>query len=353
MISRFILGDIIEFNISKRILLSFILVTFAISSLDFLMLLLGELGDLSRSYSFSDALNYAIHIMPYRIYDMSAYFCLLSALIGLGSLSDQGEIIASRILGKSFFRIVLASFRPIFILVLFGLLASELWIPQLSQQAEEERALARNVSSEDSGYWLKKDSNIIYIGSIPRDQLLEEIIIYELNDQHKLKGIIKAKSAILLNNEWHLNDIDRNLLSEEVISSIDKSGIWNNGPNYSDFKLIFSHRYLSITELLTRIKNEEILKKKNHASLEFWKKVLQPLVTLGLLFLAASLLFGPMRDNKGGIRLFVGISIALVLDLLQKLFGSISLVTDLTAFWAVMLPIFCIFLIASLSFRRL
>ena len=350
---KFLVGDKIELNISKRIFQTFILVAIAISGLDFIFLLIGELTDLSDSYTFGKALKYSVLIMPYRIYDMFGYFCLLSALIGLGSLTDQGEIIASRILGKSFFRIILASFRPILVLVLLGLLASDIWIPNLSQKAEEDRSLARDLVAYDSGYWIKKDLSFIHIDSIPDDELLDGIVIYELDANHRLNGIIEADSASLINGVWYLEGFHERLNVKGNISSVDGMGLWKKGPKEFDLQPILSHRYLSMSELIQRINSESEISKKSEASLEFWKKVLQPLTTLGLLFLAASLLFGPMRDNKGGLRLLVGILIAFVLDLFQKLFGSISLVTSLSAFWAVMIPIIFMFLIASLSFRRL
>ena len=352
MIQAFLLGDIIERNISKKVFLAFILISLAISTIDFLFLLMTELGELSASYSAINAFNYSLQIMPYRIYDMLAYFCLLSSIVGLGSLVDQGEIAASRALGKSFYKIILASFRPTFVIVLIGLFSSEIWIPQLSQQAEEERSLSRGSISFDSNYWISKDSQIIHIKSIPNDKKLQGISIYEINKESQLVAIITASSAININDSWKLEGIKIDLKGKDPMTSIDRNNYWVNGPNYFDLQPILSHRYLSISELIERISSDETKVKKDKASLEFWKKILQPFITLGLMLLASSMLFGPMRDNKGGLRLIFGIGIALIVDLLQKLFGSISLVTTLSAFWALIIPILLILIISFLNFRR-
>ncbi|MDG2061168.1 MAG: LptF/LptG family permease [SAR86 cluster bacterium] len=348
-----LIGDIIELNISMKILQAYFLVALAISSLDLLFLLLGELGEINSSYLFIDALKYCIQIMPYRIYDMSAYFCLVGTLIGLGALIDQGEIMASRVLGKSFFQIILASFRPVLIIVLVGLISSELWIPQLSQKAEEERAIARDGTNLDTGYWINKERQFIHISSIPNEQFLEGITIYDLNDNYQLKEIIKADSASYINNIWQLKNINFDNHESPNYDLVNRKGEWKVGPQEFELKPILSHRYLSISELRERLEVEKIKSKRNQASLEFWKKLLQPISTFSLLLLAASLLFGPMRENKSGLRLIMGISIALGLDLLQKLFGSMSLVTDLTAFWAIFTPILFILIISSFSLKRL
>ena len=53
-----ILGDLVERNISKRVLMSLSLVVLAIGFIDFIFLILNELSDLSSTYSFFDILQY-------------------------------------------------------------------------------------------------------------------------------------------------------------------------------------------------------------------------------------------------------------------------------------------------------
>ena len=96
---KLLLGDLIDRNISRRVLFSVCIVALAIISLDFIFTVLSELSDLSENYGFSDALLYSISSLPYSAYDFLSYICLIGVLVALGSLSEEGEITAARILG--------------------------------------------------------------------------------------------------------------------------------------------------------------------------------------------------------------------------------------------------------------
>ena len=110
-------GDIIEKNISKRVFYSICVVTVAIAFLDFLFTFISEISDVSNSYFISDAFVYSVNSIPSSIYSYLPYITLLGVLIGLGSLKDEGEIIAAKVLGKSDFNMVIASLRPAILLL--------------------------------------------------------------------------------------------------------------------------------------------------------------------------------------------------------------------------------------------
>ena len=66
---KLLLGDLIDRNISRRVLFSVCIVALAIISLDFIFTVLSELSDLSENYGFSDAFLYSISSLPYSAYD--------------------------------------------------------------------------------------------------------------------------------------------------------------------------------------------------------------------------------------------------------------------------------------------
>ena len=106
------LGDLIERNISKKVFVSICVVGISIILLDFLFNLISELSDLTNSYLLYDAFLYCLFLIPGSLYEYLSYICLLGALIGLGSLKEEGEMIGSRVLGKSNFKMAIASMRP-------------------------------------------------------------------------------------------------------------------------------------------------------------------------------------------------------------------------------------------------
>ena len=66
---KLLLGDIVERNISYRIVKSLILVTLVIAGIDFLFLVLNELSDLQKDYKLVDIISYSF----YYLYDLLKY----------------------------------------------------------------------------------------------------------------------------------------------------------------------------------------------------------------------------------------------------------------------------------------
>ena len=346
-----ILGDLVERNISKRVLMSLSLVVLAIGFIDFIFLILNELSDLSSTYSFFDVLQYSILSMPYRLYDLSSYVCLVGVILGLGTLFDQGEIIGTRVLGKSNTRIAIAAFRPILVIMIFGLLASEFYIPELSQSAEENRLLQKKNPHEDRGYWIASDNRINNFLFAPDRKTLVGLTIYEFNSNNNPEAIITSSNAYLEEEKW--------ILSKPIVIKLkDNSQIKGDDNyyrlNYSQKELasLLSPQYLSLSDLFFQIRNTASDYRRSQLSLEFWRKSLQPLVTLSLLVLALSFLFGPMRDQRSGQRVVIGIGVAFGIDLFQKLMGSIAVVSNFPIVLSVLFPIFLILLYASFAFKR-
>ena len=157
-----ILGDKLDRLISTQVAISLFVVFLVIGFLDFFFQLLNEFQDIDDNYSLSNALFYCFSSMPFRLYDLLPYFCLIGMVVGLGSLVDSGEMIGARVLGKSYFLIGIAAFRHLIILMFLGLLASEYYIPNISQSALEGRAEKKQELASEEGYWMNNPEGFLY-----------------------------------------------------------------------------------------------------------------------------------------------------------------------------------------------
>jgi lipopolysaccharide export system permease protein len=344
------LGDLIDKNISMRVLSSICVVGLAIISLDFIFTILSELSDLSENYGLTDALLYSIFSLPYSAYDFLSYICLIGVLVALGSLSEEGEITAARVLGKSDINIIWASIKPVILVLIVGALSSQFFIPGLSQNSEETRLLKQNRISLEDGYWLASDSSVSYFKSAPNSNSIQDVIIYRLNDSHQLKEITTAEEANKIGNSWSL----LNLEIFDVDSGAKKSlreMEWAEGPQKEDFNLILSPKYFSLTNLYKNVNEEQSKYRQNVLLLEFWRKALQPIFSILLAILAASFIFGPARDQKIGQRVLTGIILAFSLSISQRLFESMALVSFLSPLVSVMIPIFIVLGLTVLAWK--
>ena len=345
-----ILGDLIDKNISRRVLFSICIVALAIISLDFIFTILSEISDLSENYYLSDAFLYSISSLPYSAYDFLSYICLIGVMVALGSLSEEGEITAARVLGKSDINIIWASIKPVILILILGVFSSQFFIPGLSQNSEETRLLKQNRISLDEGYWLASDSSISYFKSTPNSNSVQSIIIYKLNNSYQLQEITRAKEAKKIGNSWNLSNLEILDVESGTKKYLQEIG-WVEGPQEEDFDLILSPKYFSLTKLYESVNEEQSQYRQNILLLEFWRKVLQPFFSILLAILAASIVFGPTRDQKTGQRVLTGIILAFSLSISQRLFESMALVSFLSPLASVMIPILIVLGLTALAWK--
>jgi len=345
-----IFGDLIDKNISRRVLSSICIVAMAIISLDLIFTILSELSDLSEHYGLSDVLLYSFSSLAYSAYDFISYICLIGVLVALGNLSEEGEITAARILGKSDIDIILASIKPVILVLLIGVLSSQFFIPSLSQNSEETRLLKQNRISLDDGYWLDTDSSISYFKSTPNSNSIQDIIIYKLNNSYQLIKITTAEEANKVGNSWSLSNLEIFDVESGEKKSL-KEMDWVEGPQEEDFNLILSPKYFSLTQLYKNVNEEQSQYRQNILLLEFWRKALQPVFSILLAIMAASFVFGPTRDQKIGQRVLTGIIIAFSLSISQRLFESMALVSFLSPLTSVIIPILIVLGLTTLVWK--
>jgi lipopolysaccharide export system permease protein len=111
-------------------------------------------------------------------------------------------------------------------------------------------------------------------------------------------------------------------------------------PRLLTLRVLVEPRRLSLADLYRQIHymNRERLSADIY-ELAFWSKILQPLSVLGLTLLALGFILGPLREVGMGVRLSVGVFAGLGFKYLQDLFAPMSMVYDLPAAVAVLLPI--------------
>ena len=200
-----ILGDKLDRLISTQVAISLFVVFLVIGFLDFFFQLLNEFQDIDDNYSLSNALFYCFSSMPFRLYDLLPYFCLIGMVVGLGSLVDSGEMIGARVLGKSYFLIGIAAFRPLILLMFLGLLASEYYIPNISQSALEGRAEKKQELASEEGYWMNNPEGFLYFQYAPDKETIKNIKFIQHDKNFKPLNLIKSDTAVVEKDNWILS----------------------------------------------------------------------------------------------------------------------------------------------------
>ncbi|MBX9705493.1 MAG: LptF/LptG family permease, partial [Gammaproteobacteria bacterium] len=87
-------------------------------------------------------------------------------------------------------------------------------------------------------------------------------------------------------------------------------------------------------------------------TLAFWLRVLQPLATLVMVFLAIPFIFGPLRSSTMGLRILSGVMAGLAFYIINRFFGPFTVVYQIPPIVAAVTPILLFALLACILIRR-
>ncbi|MFK7865030.1 MAG: LPS export ABC transporter permease LptG [Pseudohongiellaceae bacterium] len=349
---------ILDRHISRTVLLAMVVVISLMGTLDLIFTLLDQIADTDESYSLSNALSYVLLTTPTSLYEMLPFTALGGALIGLGVLASNNELVVMQAAGVRTLRIVFAVLKPTFLVMGLSLFVGEYVSPSLEQTAKSNRAIQQSANASvasEQGNWQRIGNDFVHINAIaPGGKSLFGVTRYTISDDRRLLSASFAESARYIEtpeeNYWRLENIDESLLERQSVRS--------NHYLQEDWRVDLSPELLSVLLVepdeqsisgLYRLANyfdSEGLDSSAYY-LAFWKKLTQPIATLALVILAVSFVFGPLRESTTGFRVFVSISMGLLFTIAQRLMEPASLIYGFSPLLAVLLPIF---ICASLGF---
>jgi lipopolysaccharide export system permease protein len=337
-------------HIRNTVLFAMLVVLSLTGILDLIFSLIDQLADTDERYSMMNAVTYVLYTTPTAIYELLPLSALGGALIGLGILASNNELVVMQAAGVRVSRIVFAVLKPTMLVMLLSLLLGEYISPPLEQIAQSNRAIQRSNNSSinsDEGTWRRVGNEFIHINAIaPGGALLYGITRYRVDDQRRLSSSSFAESADYIeqgdSGYWQLNNVTETLLMPGSVSTQQYSELdWliELSPELLSVLLVDPDEQ-SITGLYRFAKffEAEGLDSDSYF-LAFWKKLLQPISTLALVVLAISFVFGPLRESTMGFRVFVALGIGLAFTIVQRMLEPASLLYGFSPILAVMTPI--------------
>lgn len=330
--------------IGTHVLLAILTVLGVIVGLALLFAFIDELGDVKGSYSTLNAAVYVLLTTPSRIYEMLPMAALIGCLIGLGTLASSSELTIMRAAGVSLGRIVVAVMKPMLLLMLVGVLNGEYVAPWSENIAQASRSSAQGTGEAQSskrGLWHRQGDEFVHINAVQPSGLLLGVTRYRFDDQRQLLSASFARRARFDNDAWLLSDVATTQFRgdhTEVVKAPEERWDVQLTPELVG-TVIMEPDALSITGLWRYIHylDEQGLN-NNRYWLAFWTKVLQPAVTVALVLLAISFIFGPLRSVTLGQRIFTGVIVGFVFRILQDLLGPASQVFGFSPLLAVAIP---------------
>ena len=333
--------------LSHAVLKATLAVLLVVVGLDYIFTLLEELKRLNETYAPGHAAFYLLMRLPERLYLFLPVGILVGVLIGLGSLASTSELTVMRAAGVSIPRLIFHASRPILVLLLLAMLASEFFLLQWTQAAETyrwEKRTGHQAASVSTArdLWLKEE-NFFYRINVARDDgRLLGVTLYELDaNDWQLRRQVTAPRADFYQGRWQLQDARELHFEARQVREVRHDHLVLSLPIQPELVALqaYSASDLPPTQLWAY---GRYLESQGQASgfywLAFWQKVLLPVTVFAVVILAASFTFGPLRSVPAGTRVFHGIIIGLSVKFAQDLLGPSALLWGFTPALAVLIP---------------
>lgn len=245
-------GKIISRYVKKNALLAMLFAVIGLWALQMIFAYLAELEDISESYTYFEALTYIFYKSPYFLEQFTPTGALLGAVVGLGLLANNSELMVMRAAGLSINRIVSWVLQPAFIFVILALAINQYVLPESNLKANQIRKPDTAILASVNGYWTLQNApavgqnaqqdgighNIIYIDYADANGNIGKVKRWHLDEDNNLTAVSKASGGIylpkaneqtqaslqdltkaekeLINYQWQLEDVTTLKLAERA-----------------------------------------------------------------------------------------------------------------------------------------
>ena len=302
---------------------------------------LAELNSVgTENYSVLEAFKYIFLQMPEVAYDQASSVILLGCVLGMGHLATTGQLLIFRVSGLSILKITWITLKNALIFIITIIAFGELLAPILTNYAESSRsnALGENsLSINQNGFWIRDGDNFINVQNNINGQLFTGLTIIETSDSNKIERVIKSEKA-----KFDGNSLD--MLDSEIYT-IRSSGIFDSisvKERNSYNKIVSFDRDLVDSlekepedlSTWTIIKQIQFLSDNKLRSglfeVELYKRLVKPLTLIAMILMAMLFIFGSTRDATLGKKIFFGVSLGLLFELVSRIGSSLALSLDLS-----------------------
>lgn len=343
----------------RSILASTTLVLLVFLALVGLFEFIGQLGSTQGSFGIPQALLFAALRMPQLAFEMLPIAALIGALLGLGGLANNSELIVMRTAGLSVARLAGMVAAAGLVLAIFTGLVGEFIGPPLDYFARTMRDEARyEKEGRDIGNaaWVKDGPVILHLERINAQFDFGALYLYRFNEDNSLKSIAKADNAgIDESDNWILENFretrfqDGNIEVTEsplAIESFDVDG---------DFLGITLVKPVSLSarglmSYIGYLKKNGLTAERYET--EFWSRISKTATVMVMPVLALAFVFGSLRSAGSGGRLMLGVLIGLAYFLASEMLANSGQVFDLNPAIVTWVPSLALVMVTVFALSR-
>jgi len=296
------------------------------------------------------AMDYFVYIsnsIPLILVQILPLAILTTMVLTLGGLSRTNEITAMRACGISLWRIVQPLMSLALVLSFILLLLNEFVIPwnakNLNYLLEVKMSGKKNIQLTRNEIWYRDGHRIINIAiANPQQKLLQGVIVFTFDKQHKIVKREDISRATFVDNHWLAQSLTVRKFDSQSGDMLSvnhgKNVIFDFDKNPDDFSQENNFKNeLNFVQLAARVKKlESEGYDATHQRVDMYNRIASPFTCLIMGFLGIP--FALQRGRNSNIALGIGLSlgIGVVYFIIQSLvtaFGYSNALPPFVAAW--------------------
>jgi lipopolysaccharide export system permease protein len=329
----------------KEIVSNVLMVMLALIAMFSFFDLIQELDALGKgSYGLGKILLFVLLSAPGHVYDVMPVAVLVGCMYSLGQFARYSELVVLRVSGLSIFDIAVLLLKIGAIFTIITFLIGELVTPFSEKTAQRMRIKATDsvVAQEfRSGLWVKDGNSFINVEEVLPDATLLNIHIFDFDKNAKLISTRNAKAGEFKHESWRLKDVtDTSFGKDSVKVSQSAEATWHSliRPELLNVLLIMPEK-MSAWNLYTYINHLSINKQKTtRYEVALWAKMIYPLACMVMVVLALPFGFVQQRAAGASTKIFVGIMLGVMYQILNRVFAHLGLLNDWPPLFSAIMP---------------
>jgi len=264
-----------------------------------------ELEEVGKgTFSQIDAFLVLLYTSPRRIVDLMPVTALLGGLMGLGAMANHQELIAARAAGMSKARMARPVFKAVLMAAALVVFMQSLLIPVSERAASDLRSEALAETSLEPGgkqeFWTRSGENFVHVNDVLFNHILEDVEIYHMDAEAKLKQLIQAQRASIIGADtWLLEEVVRTGLdgmvaNEDRLPSMEWQGLLSEEQANILILPLEALAPHDLVRYITYLQANDL--DTHHFRVIFWQQISVAIAVLAMGLLSLPMLVGSIRS---------------------------------------------------------
>lgn len=347
--------------IIKHVIGATVIVALIFVGINFFIDFAAELSDIgTRNYNLWRAFLYVLMQTPFNFYQLFPMAGLLGALVGLGQLSSSNQLVVMRSSGYSILQVVGSVTQAAIIMFIVAAAIGEGAAPYLMQYStvykNEAMGVANAQDAAQQNIWLKHRGNFFYIKSIPRSNMLKDVVEYRFNASLGLQQVVSAAEADNVGGNWWLRQAKILTFTDKHVKASHQASAQLHAivkPHLLNQQTI-DPQELSLVSLYQVIAyRQSIGLTYTHLLYSFWQRLIAPLTLIVMMLLGVPFIFGSQRERSMGQRIVIGVVLGFGFYMLNQFLGLFSMVFNLAPMVSAAFPTVLVGILALIFLAKI